>query len=346
MDVTHTLFDQIISLDNLLLSWSEFKSGKRGKTDVQAFERNLEENLFNLHWELKNGSYRHQPYQSFLIFDPKLRQIHKAEVRDRIVHHAVFRIFYPLFDPTFIFDSYSCRVGKGTHKAVKRLENFTRSASQNYRRPCYFLKCDVRKFFASVDHGILKELIARRITDPNTLELVSQIIDSFQVNLGKGLPIGNLTSQIFANVYMDVFDKFIKHELKVKHYIRYTDDFIVVHKNKKYLEDLIPQMERFLAQELKLSLHPKKVILNKLTRGIDFLGYVVLPYYQVLRTKTKNRMFRKLREKLVRFERGQIDRKKLRQTVNSYFGVLKHCRSQNIKRQVKNLVLSASDESI
>ena len=302
---------------------------------MQLFERHLEENLFNLHWELKSGSYRHQPYQSFLIFDPKLRKIHKAEVRDRIVHHAVFRILYPLFDPTFVFDSYSCRVGKGTHRAVKRLENYVRTVSENYRKPCYFLKCDIRKFFASVDHSELKELVARRITDANTLKLIYQIIDSFQVNIGKGLPIGNLTSQIFANIYLDGFDKFVKHELKIKHYVRYTDDFILVHKNKKYLEELIPQIETFLTQKIQLNLHPKKVILNKLTRGIDFLGYVVLPYRQVLRTKTKNRMFRKLEEKFTQFKQDQIDRKKLRQTINSYLGVLKHCRSQNLKGQIK-----------
>ena len=304
---------------------------------MQLFERHLEENLFNLHWELKSGSYRHQPYQSFLIFDPKLRKIHKAEVRDRIVHHAVFRILYPLFDPTFVFDSYSCRVGKGTHRAVKRLENYVRTVSENYRKPCYFLKCDIRKFFASVDHSELKELVARRITDANTLKLIYQIIDSFQVNIGKGLPIGNLTSQIFANIYLDGFDKFVKHELKIKHYVRYTDDFILIHKNKKYLEELIPQIEAFLTQKIQLNLHPKKVILNKLTRGIDFLGYVVLPYRQVLRTKTKNRMFRKLEEKFTQFKQDQIDRKKLRQTINSYLGVLKHCRSQNLKGQIKKI---------
>ena len=323
-----------------MLSWSEFRSGKRGKPDVQAFERNLEENLFNLHWELEKGCYRHQPYKSFLIFDPKLRQIHKAEVRDRIVHHAIFRVLYPLFDFTFVFDSYSCLVGKGTHRASKRLENFAKTVSKNYRQSCYFLKCDIRKFFASIDHAKLKELVARRIADTKTLGLIYQIIDSFQVNIGKGLPIGNLTSQIFANIYLDGFDKFVKHELRIKHYVRYTDDFIFLHKNKKHLEDLIPQIEAFLTQKLQLNLHPKKVILNKLTRGIDFLGYVVLPYHQVLRTKTKNRMFRKLEKKFTQFEQGQIDRKKLRQTVNSYLGVLKHCRSQNLKGQIKKITKS------
>jgi retron-type reverse transcriptase len=247
---------------------------------------------------------------------------------------------YPLFDHTLIHDSYSCRVGKGTHRAVKRLENFAKTVSQNYRRPCHYLKCDIKKFFASVDHQILKGLLSRRVTDTKTLKLINQIIDSFQADLGKGLPIGNLTSQIFANIYLDGFDKFVKHKLRVKNYVRYTDDFILVHENKKYLEDLIPQIDTFLTRNLKLNLHPKKVILNKLTQGIDFLGYVVLPYRQVLRNKTKNRMFRKLQGKQIKFVRGEIDRKKFMQTVNSYFGVLTHCRSQNLKRQIKNVVLS------
>ncbi len=335
MDVTHTLFEQITSLDNLLLSWQEFKAGKRGKPDVQNFERNLEDNLFQLRHELVNHTYTHQPYESFLIFDPKLRQIHKATVCDRIVHHAVFRNLYPLFDHTLIYDSYSCRIGKGTHRAVKRLENFTKGVSQNYRRPCYYLKCDIRKFFASVDHTILKDLLRRRVTDHNALKLLDQIIDSFQVNLAKGLPIGNLTSQIFANIYLDNFDKFIKHQLKVRYYIRYTDDFVMVSDNKKYLEGLIPQMETYLSENLKLNLHPKKIFLNKLTRGIDFLGYVVLPYRQSLRTKAKNRMLRKLDGKIVKFTREEISLEKLKQTVSSYLGVLKHCRSQNLRKRIK-----------
>jgi retron-type reverse transcriptase len=149
------MFEQIISLENLFAAWREFRRGKRGKPDVQEFERHLEDRIFELHDELASSAYRHGPYHRFHIFDPKHRVIHKALVRDRLVHHAVYRVLYPIFERSFIYDSYSCRVGKGTHAAVSRLENFARRASRNYTKPCWALKFDVRKFFDSVDHGIL-----------------------------------------------------------------------------------------------------------------------------------------------------------------------------------------------
>ena len=229
-----------------MLSWFEFRKGKRQKPDVQVFERHLEENLFKLHWELKNGYYSHQPYESFLIFDPKLRKIHKATVRDRIVHHAVFRVLYGVFDSSLIFDSYSCRVKKGTHKAVRRLEQFLESRNNNQPCPRYALKCDIRKFFASVDHEILKRLITRRVTDVKVLSLLSRIIDSFDEakkdhsgTRSRGLPIGNLTSQLFANIYLNELDKYVKHKLKIKHYVRYTDDFIFAPYGKKELANSV-----------------------------------------------------------------------------------------------------------
>lgn len=161
------------------MSWKGFRKGKRKKVDVQEFERNLEDNLFSLHSELKNKTYRHSDYTSFYITDPKSRHIHKACVRDRIVHHAIYRILYPIFDPIFVDDSYSCRTGKGTHKAVSRLEFFSRKVSKNYTQPCWALKCDIRKFFDSVDHEILFQLIKRKISDRETLDLIWEIISSF-----------------------------------------------------------------------------------------------------------------------------------------------------------------------
>lgn len=166
-------------MENLFLSWKEFRKGKRHKPDVQLFERYLEDNIFQLHWELKNKTYRHSDYTSFYITDPKRRHIHKACVKDRIVHHAIYRILYPIFDSGFIDDSYSCRNKKGTHKAVKRLERFTRIVSKNYTKPCWALKCDIKKFFASVDHKILFGLIAKKIEDKDALWLVREIISSF-----------------------------------------------------------------------------------------------------------------------------------------------------------------------
>lgn len=151
------------------MAWREFRRGKRKKFDVQIFERNLEDNLFVLHLELKNQIYRHGDYTAFYISDPKLRKIHKASVRDRVLHHAIYRVLYSVFDKTFIFDSYSCRLKKGTHKAVDRLELFTRKVSKNYSDKCFVLKCDIRKFFASVDQGVLIDLISQKISCPKTL---------------------------------------------------------------------------------------------------------------------------------------------------------------------------------
>lgn len=173
------MFKRIISLENLLSAWDSFKSGKRGNEDVQLFERHLEDNLFRLNYELKMGINKHRPYQMFQIFDPKHRIIHKAEVRDRVIHHAIYQILEPVFDPSFIFDSYSCRIGKGTHAAVSRLETFSRKVSRNYTRTCWALKCDIRKFFNNIDHEILLKQIEKKISNENTLRLVKGIILSF-----------------------------------------------------------------------------------------------------------------------------------------------------------------------
>ncbi|MFH1839047.1 MAG: reverse transcriptase domain-containing protein [Patescibacteria group bacterium] len=173
------MFEQIISLENLLAAWCEFRKGKRQKIDVQEFELHLEDNLFQLHEELSGLKYRHGDYRRFQIFDPKHRVIHKATVRDRVLHHAVYKVLYPIFDRSFIYDSYSCRIDKGTHKAVKRLEVFARKVSQNYTRTCWVLKCDIKKFFDSIDHAILFDLLERKITDPKTLWLLSEIIESY-----------------------------------------------------------------------------------------------------------------------------------------------------------------------
>ncbi len=173
------MFNKIIFLENLFAAWREFCRGKRKKCDVQDFERHLEDNIFSLRRKLVDEIYRHGSYEQFNIFDPKFRVIHKATVRDRLVHHAVYRILNPIFERSFIFDSYSCRVGKGTHKAVDRLEQFARKVSRNYSGPCWALKCDIRKFFASVDHEILFKIIARRISDPRAFLLLRKIIESY-----------------------------------------------------------------------------------------------------------------------------------------------------------------------
>src|SRR3989338_3247360 len=172
-------YDNLISIKNLFQAWDEFVKGKRKKKDVQEFHLNLEDNLFELHRKLKNKTYKHGDYEDFYVSDPKRRHIHKAKVTDRIVHHLLYKYLYNLFDKTFLYDSYSSRIGKGTHKAVKRLEKFTRIVSKNYTRDCWAQKLDIRKFFESIDHEILKKLIAKRIKDKDIFWLIDEVIDSF-----------------------------------------------------------------------------------------------------------------------------------------------------------------------
>jgi len=316
----HNFFEKIVSLENLFLAWEEFKKGKMYKTDVQNYNFFLENNIFVLHRELKAKRYQHSPYHSFYIKDPKLRHIHKACVRDRVLHHAIFRILYPIFDKFFIFDSYSCRISKGTHKAVDRLQTFCRKESKNNSRTVYILKLDIKKFFDSVDHNILLSLIKKRIEDKDLFWLLEVIISSFE----KGIPLGNITSQLFANICLNELDYFIKQILKIKYYIRYCDDFIMIRKDKNYLQNLIPKIACFLKQKLKLSLHPDKISLRKYNQGIDFLGYVSFPHYRILRTRTKNRMFNKINS----------------ENLQSYLGILKHCNGYKLREEIYKIIFN------
>ncbi|MFH0852034.1 MAG: reverse transcriptase domain-containing protein [bacterium] len=332
------VFEQIISLENLFLAWREFKRGKGNKPDVQEFEFNLEDNLFKLHHELKAKAYCHSHYTAFSICDPKPRRIHKACVRDRVLHHAVFRVLYPIFDKSFIFDSYSCRLGKGTHRAVSRLEKFAGKLSQNNTKDLFALKCDIRKFFDSVDHEILLELVRQKVKEKNILWLIEAIIKSFEKSPNKGLPLGNVTSQLFANIYLNELDQFVKHGLREKYYLRYCDDFVILGENEEYLNGLIPLISDFLEERLKLTLHPDKIIIRKYRQGIDFLGYVVLPYYRVLRTKTKKRILKKMINRRQGLRTGLISEASFGQTLQSYFGILKHCQGHKIKARIDKIL--------
>ena len=333
-------YNQLITIENLFQAYYEFRQGKKKRLDLQVFERNLEDNLFVLLQSLKNKSYRHGAYQEFYVNDPKRRHIHKAPVSDRVLHHLLYKYLYSLFDIQFIYDSYSCRINKGTHKGVKRLYQFTRKVSKNYTGDCYVLKCDIKKFFASVDHEILLSLLRSKIQDEDILSLLTEVINSFSSELGNGIgiPLGNLTSQVFANIYMNKLDQFMKQNLKIKYYLRYADDFAIVSEEKDFLEDLIPKIENFLRIELNLKFHEKKVILRNLKHGVDFLGYVVLPNIILPRTKTKRRMFRKIEEKIQECNKNEISEHSLNQTIQSYLGYLSHCEAFELKTQIKNIL--------
>ncbi|OGJ00283.1 hypothetical protein A3I90_01025 [Candidatus Nomurabacteria bacterium RIFCSPLOWO2_02_FULL_41_9] len=341
MRIYNKLFERIIEPENLFLAWDEFKKSKGKKLDVLRFEKNLEQNIFQIYRDLRDKTYKHGGYTSFYIHDPKLRHIHKATVRDRVLHHAVFNVLNPIFEPTFIPNSFSCRIGKGTHKGMKKVAEMIRTVSQNNTRQCYALKCDIRKFFDSVDHDMLISILDRKIKDEKVMNLLREIIESFVASRPslfkrRGIPIGNLTSQIFANIYMNEFDQFIKHNLKVKYYARYTDDFIIVSTDKAYLENLISSIQDFLRARLCLELHPKKIHITKHIRGVDFLGYVILPEHIKLRTKTKRKIPKKIQEMVSRYKKGKISELTLYSSLQSYLGVLSHANAHKLGQEIQN----------
>ena len=316
----HT-YQDIISPENLLLAWKEFIKGKRNKKDVQEFQVRLMDNILELNRDLMALTYQHGKYKAFNINDPKPRNIHKALVRDRLLHHALYRVLYPFFDKTFIADSFSCRLEKANHKAIKRFRCFANKVSKNRRKTMFILKCDIRKFFASVDQQILMTILKYYISDRYILSLLSNIISSFSsTKENVGLPLGNLTSQLFVNIYMNEFDQFVKHKLKVKYYIRYADDFVILSNEKIFLQNLIPKISRFLSENLSLSLHPDKVFIKTLASGTDFLGWIHFSDHRVLRKSTKNRMFKKLAGNSTA------------ETLASYRGLLKHGNTQKLRK--------------
>ena len=316
-------YEDIISIENLLNAWKEFSRGKKKKADVQIFESNLIQNIFSLRQDLIMKTYEHSNYEAFNISDPKPRIIHKAKVRDRLLHHALYRHLYVFFNKTFIADSFSCRLGKGTHRAVKRFNDFYLKVSRNNTKQVWVLKCDIRKFFDSIDHRILFEILGGYIEDEEVLKLLQKIVSSFYKNKeGCGLPLGNLTSQILVNIYMNVFDQFVKHKLKVKYYIRYSDDFVILSHNKVWLESILVEISDFLDEKLKLSLHPKKVSISTFSSGMDFLGWKNFSDHKVLRTVTKKKMFRKL----------QTSQKE--EMMASYLGMLGHGNGYKLRNKI------------
>lgn len=324
---THT-YQHIISVENLLEAWKEFIRGKRSRKDVLRFERNLMSNIFALHKNLTLKTYRHSSYEAFNISDPKPRNIHKASVRDRLLHHAMYRILYTFFDRTFIADSYSCRLNKGTHKALERFKSFSYKASENHTKTVWVLKCDIRKFFASINQKTLIEIIKNYIPDKDIVWLISEIIRSFySIGRDLGLPLGNLTSQLFVNVYMNEFDHYVKHKLKVKYFIRYADDFVIFSQDEEWLEGILSTIKIFLQDKLKLTLHPDKISIKTIASGIDFLGWIHFPSHRVLRTITKKRMFKR-----IRITKGKTE------SVQSYLGLLSQGNSKKLQMRTKKLV--------
>jgi hypothetical protein len=290
------MYTQLCSWDNLLLAYRKAGKGKRGHPNVAAFEYRLEDNLLQLQRELLEKTYQPGEYHSFHIHDPKKRLISAAPFRDRVVHHALCNLIEPIFERSSIFDSYANRVGKGTHRALDRAQQFA-------RRFRYVLQCDVRQFFPSIDHAILHNTLARKITDANALWLVDQILksgigvlseeytmvyfpgdDLFAVNRPRGLPIGNLTSQFWANCYLNLFDHFVKRELRCPAYVRYVDDFLLFFDDKRRLLHWQKAIiERLMS--LRLTIHENAAQVRPVIEGIPFLGFIVFPTHRRLKRK-------------------------------------------------------------
>jgi len=288
------------------------------------YELNLSDNVIRLHKILADKSYQHSGYFAFHVSDPKPRSIHKATVQDRVVHHLIYKELYWYFDKKFIHDSYPCRVNKGVHRANDRFKAFAGKVSKNNTRTCYILKCDIKKFFASVDHGILKHILSRHVQDQDILNLIYNIIDSFySTHKGVGLPLGNLTSQLLVNIYMHEFDMYMKQELRAKYYLRYADDFVIMSDDRIYLENILLEIEIFLHRKLKLVLHDHKVSIETYASGVDFLGWVHFPYHKQLRTVTKRNIIRKLHKHAKP------------ETIASYRGLLSHGDTYKLKKYIK-----------
>jgi retron-type reverse transcriptase len=327
------LFDLLVSFENLLGAAREAARGKRGKPAPAAFQFDLEPNLLRLHAELASGTYRPGPYHTFRIRDPKPRLISAAPYRDRVVHHAVCRVIEPVFERGFIFDSYACRRDKGTHRALDRATAFA-------RRSRYALKCDVAKFFPSIDHAVLLSRLARRIKCRPTLDLLRVILagsnpqepvhhcfpgdDLFSAaGRRKGIPIGNLTSQFFGNVMLDPLDHFLKEEKRCRGYVRYADDFMVFGDDKAELHAVLVATRGFLA-DYRLALHPHKCQVFRVADGVPFLGWQVFPDHRRLRRATGVRIQRGLRRLAEAYGRGEVDLPRVRASVASWIGFLRH----------------------
>ena len=365
-------------LIDLFSAYFTARKNKRNSRDALEFEINYEHNLFKLYQDLKNGSYYPDKSIAFIVSYPVKREIIASSFRDRVIHHLIFNYINPIFDPSFINDSYSCRRGRGTSYGIKRLQHFIRSCSDNYNQDCYILKLDLSGYFMSVNRKILYEKIEKKLFKEKNninfdinlvLDLIKKIIfkdytsnciiyndfkdwqglpknkSLFFVDSSLGLPIGNLTSQLFSNIYLNEFDHFIKRTLKFNYYGRYVDDFVIVDNNKEKLKKSIPIIKEYLIKHLELKLHPKKIYLQSFNKGVDFLGVVIKPYICLCRNRIKYNIYKtieQINKSLETQHISEIKFKKIISQINSYLGFLNQVKGCNLKKNIfkKKLRLS------
>ena len=323
------LFEQVIDYHALLAAAHRARRGKRERTEVARFIFHLEPNLLALQEELRTGTYRMRPYRTFEIREPKRRRICAARFRDRVVHHAVCGVLDPIFESGMISDTYACRRGRGTHAAVRRLHRFC-------RRRKYVLVCDVYHYFETLDHEVLKALCRRKLKDKAILSLLDRIVDHPIPGgiPGKGVPIGNLTSQYFANLYLGELDHFVKERLGLPAYLRYMDDFAVLADDKACLHRTLAAIRRFLRDSLRLELREERTIIAPVTQGAPFLGFRVFPGVVRLDGRKLARLRRRVRRREAACRMGRMSEDALARSVRGMAGHVCHVNSLQVRRQV------------
>ncbi len=335
------IYSKIVSKENLYRAAYTASRGRRYKAAAANFNFFLEQEIDSLWKELSTKTYRHGKYRTFTIYEPKEREIAAAPFRDRVVHHAVREILEPIIDKEFIYDSYACRKGKGTHKAVGRAQSFLK---QN--KFCFH--GDIRKYFPSIDHSILKGILRKRIEGKDVLRLLDEIIDSAvtltqcelsSLEYAKALPLGNLTSQFFANLYLNELDLFAKVGLRKRHYLRYMDDFLVFGNSKMELKETKNKMRMFLKKLLNLDLHEGKSQIYKVSSGIKFLGFRIFKNHRKLASDN----VRKLKKRLKKFEyllgKGKIEKKEIKDSIRCWVAHSKYADTKALRLKVwKNLI--------
>lgn len=327
-------YESIFDFENILTAAYQCRKGKTKASSTLAFFNNLEENVIEIQNELMWGMYSMSPYHHFYVFEPKRRLISAPHFKDRVVHRAIYNIIEPLFDKSYIFDSYACRSGKGTHAGAQRAQSFIKKTEAQHGK-AYALKADISRYFSSIDHAILKSLLAAKIRCNRTLELLFYIIDNSPSDaLGVGIPLGNLTSQLFANVYLNELDRFAKHYLKAKNYVRYMDDFVIIHKDKAQLHAWRKEIEHFLNKRLRLKTNSKTQVfpISKANgRALDFLGFRIYSHHKLLRRCSVNRIKTKLKKHRKSYAKGDISLAEINQKLQSWLGHASHANTHNLK---------------
>ncbi len=339
------LYPQITSFANLYAAYRKARRGKRDRREVAAFEFDLESNLFDLQRELEEESYQPGAYRNFFVRERKLRLISAAPFRDRVVHHALCRVLEPIWERRFVYDSYACRPGKGTHAALDRCQQYAR----RYR---YVLQCDVHQFFPAIDHAILAQKLARLVTCDRTLGLIGRILasgagvldpvytlewfpgdDLFTPLRPRGLPIGNLTSQMWANLYLDSLDQFAKRELHCGGYVRYCDDFLLFHDDKAVLHGWKEQVQAHLAG-LRLSLNWRRSVVYPTQVGVPFLGFVIFQEHRRLRSDNVRLARRRLRSRQRAVLAGRLSHSKFRESLRAWVAHAAHADTWQLRRRL------------